>query len=297
MKKYSVTAFCAMCTLNTVYKALDLSTSDEGLKLKIMQRVLNVMSENFSESTNPTFLANKIFPVINKMSGNPDPYKAIKDKSNEIAKKIVAEIKSHVFEPSNFDSRLLRGIAAAITGNVIDYGNAFHKVNFDELKFIYFDILKRGFAINHIDKLKLLINNAKEILYFGDNAGEVFFDRLLIEILKEKIDKVYFVVKGGPIINDATLDDALAAKIDEVAEILTTGKPKLGIDLTDISNEVKSLLDSVDFAIFKGQANFETVNYQLEQIKIPKVNIFRAKCKPISEFLGVPLGSNIVIVQ
>lgn len=297
MKKYTISAFCAPCTLGTVYKTIELSTQNEKLKFEIMKKVLEVLKEEFNEKSNPTFLANKIFPIISKMSGNIDPYKQIKQKGNEIARSVVLEIKPHVLDVRSFRERVRRGIAAAITGNIIDYGNVFHKVNYDELSQSYYKILETGFMIDHTERLLKLIDKSKQIIYFADNAGEIFFDKLFLEVLKERINNIFFVVKGGPIINDATIDDAKIAKINDVAEVITTGTAKLGIDLRDISEEVKQLLDTADIAIFKGQANFETVIFQSESIKIPKVNIFRAKCRPIARYLQVPLGSNIVFIH
>jgi hypothetical protein len=52
---------------------------------------------------------------------------------------------------------------------------------------------------------------ATEILFLADNAGELVFDRLLLELLPRKTTTV--VVKGGPAINDALSADASAAEL------------------------------------------------------------------------------------
>ena len=48
---------------------------------------------------------------------------------------------------------------------------------------------------------KKAVKKAKRILYLADNAGEIVFDRILLEQLSDK--KIIFAVRGKPIINDA----------------------------------------------------------------------------------------------
>ncbi|MGD8446575.1 MAG: ARMT1-like domain-containing protein [Desulfobacterales bacterium] len=50
------------------------------------------------------------------------------------------------------------------------------------------------------------VGQSSLILYLADNAGEIVFDRVLIEqLIKLKKLIVVFVVREKPIINDATL--------------------------------------------------------------------------------------------
>jgi uncharacterized protein with ATP-grasp and redox domains len=59
---------------------------------------------------------------------------------------------------------------------------------------------------------------ADSILYLADNAGEIAFDRLLIERLGPH--RVTVAVHGAPVINDATLVDAQAVGFDDIAEAI-----------------------------------------------------------------------------
>ena len=81
---------------------------------------------------------------------------------------------------------------------------------------------EKDLVIDDIDKAYELANNAKKILYLADNAGEIVFDTLLVEQLKNMGLKVTYVVKSAPVINDATMDDVLFSGMDKIAdEILT----------------------------------------------------------------------------
>jgi uncharacterized protein with ATP-grasp and redox domains len=68
-----------------------------------------------------------------------------------------------------------------------------------DLKKTIKEALKKKFAIDDYEKFKENLKDAKTLLFFTDNAGEIRFDKLLIEtMLKEKrFEKVRFVVKRG----------------------------------------------------------------------------------------------------
>ena len=78
---------------------------------------------------------------------------------------------------------------------------------------------------------KKAVTEAQTILYLADNAGEIFFDRLLIEQLTGA--RVTLAVRGMPVINDATREDALAAGLEEIAEIIDNGSDAPGTILQD----------------------------------------------------------------
>ena len=72
------------------------------------------------------------------------------------------------------------------------------------------------------------VKNSRKILYLCDNAGEIVFDRFLIEILRDMGKEVTAVVKGSPVINDATLDDARMVGLHECATVIDNGNDGIG---------------------------------------------------------------------
>ena len=72
---------------------------------------------------------------------------------------------------------------------------------------------------------------AQSILYLADNAGEIVFDRLLIEQLSP--ERVTLVVRGGPIINDATIADVQAVGLDMIVKVIDNGSDAPGTILND----------------------------------------------------------------
>ena len=292
-----VSAECASCTLEFLTKLIRRSVSSEEEQIKLIQVMTIELGKVFDLKQNPSLMTNYLLGILYPKLSIDDPFKELKQESNRIAEKISKPIEDEIFRIPHINKRIIHGISAAIAGNIIDYGNPRHKVNLDDLHSVYLGILREGFVINHVSKFLEALKTTNKILYLGDNAGEVHFDRILVRILNELQKKIYYVVKGGPISNDATLDDARDAGIDRYAELITTGKALLGIDFNNISDELKELFDSVDLIISKGQANFETLNYFRNRIKKPVVFLLRAKCDPISRHLRVQKGTNLVIFQ
>jgi hypothetical protein len=139
-----------------------------------------------------------------------------------------------------------------------------------------------------IDMLRESIDSAKNILYLGDNCGEIVFDRLLIEQLP--LDKVTFVVRGGPIINDATMGDARETGMTELVNVIDNGSNIPGTVLEKCSKEFRECFVDADLIIAKGQGNYETLSSCEKNIFF----LLQAKCPVISGHIGCEQGSFIV---
>jgi uncharacterized protein with ATP-grasp and redox domains len=129
---------------------------------------------------------------------------------------------------------------------------------------------------------------AENILYLADNAGEIVFDRLLIEQLP--MEKVVVAVRGLPAINDATIQDAKIAGITELVEVIDNGSDAPATILEDCSERFLDAFNRADLIIAKGQGNYETLS------DIDK-NIFfllKAKCPVIAGHIGCEVGELIL---
>ena len=184
---------------------------------------------------------------------------------------------------------LLMAIKIAIAGNVIDFGvnEVRNKINIEkELK----NTLKQDFAFFDYDKLKNSLEETEEVLYLGDNTGEIAFDRILIEELQKK---VIYVVREKPIINDVTIEDALFCGIDKIAKVISSGCDALGTILRYCSKEFLNYYTKTKLIISKGQGNYET----LSEEKKPIFFLLKAKCPIIARDLGCGVGDIILKAQ
>ena len=110
------------------------------------------------------------------------------------------------------------------------------------------------------EKLEKEIQKADSILYLGDNAGEIFFDRLFIETMNHP--NVCFAVRGMPVINDVTLDDAAQVGMYQVCRVISNGFDAPSTLLEFCSTEFREVYANADLIISKGQGNFEGLMHE-----------------------------------
>lgn len=226
-------------------------------------------------------LSNEFCRII----GVTDPFEEEKASSNAIALELYKRWKPEVSSSLNpFDLALRLSIA----GNIMDYGA---NNSFDIIETIN-KVLKATFPIDHSSLLINNIRKAKRILYLGDNAGEIVFDKLFIETLMHP--EVFFAVKSAPILNDVTMIDAKAVGMDSVAQVISNGFDAPSTLLNKCSKEFLEIFHSADLIISKGQGNYEGL------MKTKDSRIFfllMTKCDVMAEKLNVEKGSYIVYNQ
>ena len=168
---------CLPCFLSQALKTSRIATTDE----KIQREVLDQAMENLIRlplDASPPRIAQIVYETIKTITGNKDPYFAIKKNQNELALDFYPELKTMV---RNSEDPLLLALKLAIAGNIIDFGVP------REIKDIRKEILiiiSSPLTVNDYSALKKTVHNAKLLLYLGDNAGEIVFARILIEELR-----------------------------------------------------------------------------------------------------------------
>ena len=232
----------------------------------------------------PPLMAQRIHRMIRQMTGDNDPYRDIKDRFNYFALELYPKLKERI-ERSR--EPLDTAIRLAIAGNIIDSGVNNHV-----------DETQVHNAIEHAltaplagdpEEFRKMISEAKDILYLADNAGEIVFDRLLIEQMP--LEKITLVVKGSPVINDACLVDAQATGIADLVEVINNGSDAPGTILAECSEKFKRRFENADLIIAKGQGNYET----LSDVKKDIFFVLKAKCPVIAHHIGCEVGSLVFI--
>jgi len=291
---------CLTCLSTIAYEVLQRAVDDPEIQMEGLKKTYELLTD-FNLTSLPTAIANKIYRMIIILTKNPDPFKEIKRQSGQLAKEAIERIRPHIEEKKQLHERFYRSIAASIAGNMIDFGTAGHSIKMTArfLEKIYFQIVEQGFAVNDSNQLFESLARTNSLLYIADNAGEVYFDTFLMDLMKKQGIKIILVVKGGPISNDATLDDVNDPLFMKIAnKIITTGTNALGVSILESSQEFREYLHTVDLIIAKGQSNFETLYYYHRTITDrPIYFIFRTKCACIAQFIGQKIGENIVFLK
>lgn len=272
---------CIPCFVRQLLDVIKMTTINKASQESLMRDCLKWISETDMFQAPPA-VSQLLHRKLREVTGVHDPYRAAKDAHNKVAGELVAPLKlslEHCVDP------LFTAVRYAITGNVIDLG-AKNGIGRDD---IYAEMKNadKQRLFGDLDDFKREAFNAKKILYLADNAGEIFFDRLLIEQLPA--GRVTLAVRGAPVINDATREDAETADIGKIAEIIDNGSDAPGTILADCNQEFRRRFETADMIISKGQGNFET----LSDIEKRVFFLLKVKCPLISSHIGFPTGTYI----
>ncbi|MDH5661935.1 MAG: ARMT1-like domain-containing protein [Elusimicrobiota bacterium] len=277
---------CIPCFFKQALEASKLSKADKATQKKVLDELSRLIPEIGLNSTPPE-MGRVIYQLVSKVTGERDLFKEIKQKSNKYSLKLYSDLKAKI-ESSN--DRLLTAVRLAIAGNVIDYGAQNNFVIEEEIE----NCLRGDFAIFDYIDFKEALNETDQILYLADNAGEVVFDKVLIEEIR-KLDPLggkqfFYVVRDKPVINDALVEDARACGIDEVAEVVSSGSDAPGTILELCSQEFLKLYEQAKMIISKGQGNFEAISEEDRPIFF----LLKAKCPVIAKDIGCRTGDVIL---
>ncbi|MDD2665739.1 MAG: ARMT1-like domain-containing protein [Methanocellales archaeon] len=276
---------CIPCLMRQALEAARFVTNDEKAQKKILKKVL-IELDGINWDTSPLEIAHVVHRIVRKESGVDDPYNVVKRQYNDIALKMYPNLKGMV---DRSPTPLLTALRLAIAGNIIDYGVG---SNFDLDKAIL-GVLEKEFKIYDLSEFMLILKTAKNLAYLADNAGEIVFDKILIETIlgEHDLDKILFVIKDEPIINDATEEDAIYVGIDEIQciEFLKVGVGVPGKGMNYSSKEFWKILAQSDMVIGKGQGNYEALSGHGKIFFL-----LTAKCPVIAKDLGVAIGDTIL---
>jgi uncharacterized protein with ATP-grasp and redox domains len=157
------------------------------------------------------------------------------------------------------DDPLYAGLQGAILGNYIDFSALQGEVSFEKLDEML-DLLHTIEVDRQVfEKLRADLEGGKELLYLTDNAGEIVFDRVWLEVIRDLFPNLAITVcvRGGPAQNDATIADA--EEIGMPFRVIDNGTCISGTVLEKASDELRAAMERADVVISKGQANVETL--------------------------------------
>lgn len=264
---------CLPCFFGQVARTLKYTGVNGDRGRDILRRVERVIEKASLEDV-PARTSTIIHRILREETGL-DPYIQVKNSYNRITLEMLPALR---LRAERAEDRLECGVRAAIAGNVIDFG-IYESIDLDRALEESFRLPLTGGVYPVFARA---VENSRSILYICDNAGEIVFDRILIEVLRDMGKQVTAVVKGSPVINDATLDDARAAGLHDCATVIDNGNDGIGTLLEACSPRFLEHYRSADMIISKGQANYETlVQERDERIFF----LFKVKCPVVAAFM------------
>jgi uncharacterized protein with ATP-grasp and redox domains len=274
---------CIPCFIRQGLDAARNITNDERIHEQIVREILRLTAD-IKLNQPPPLIGQIIHRRLRELTGVDDPYQTAKIRFNQLAMSMLPELRASMKRDPN---PLIAAAKMAIAANVIDLG----------VKSALSDeqacqaLREYATSATHGDwaEFQKQVDEAREILYLADNAGEIAVDRLLIEELGPK--RVTLAVRGQAVINDATLEDARYVGLDELVGIIDNGSDAPGTILDNCSAEFQKQFHKADLIIAKGQGNFET----LSDVDANIFFLLKVKCPVIATHIRLPVGTQALV--
>ena len=166
------------------------------------------------------------------------------------------EIRRRVNQAEN---PILAGMQFAILGNYLDFSALQGNVSYEKLDEMLSGAKEIDVTGPSFDAFVADLERGKKLLYLTDNAGEIGFDRVFAETIRQAYPnlEITFCVRGFVTQNDATREDAAAVGLP--FPVIDNGNRVAGTQIELLSPEAKQALDQADVILAKGMGNAETM--------------------------------------
>lgn len=285
--KYSID--CLPCLLQQAVRTAKKHLPNEEDQIVLVKEIMATMAA-MERNVSAPYIAHKIQIALKKALNNPDPYAEDKNYYNQEMLKLENElIQVRDSSPDHF----VTGLKLAAAGNIIDFGPGYD-LSRDKVLDTIKETLVKDYPQEVLFSLQTALKQAGKLLYLGDNAGEIVFDKIFISTIKDYYPslEVYFATRGEPVLNDITEADAYLVGMDRLAKIINNGTDIPGTVLEYCSPDFRKIFAEADAIISKGQGNFESL---YESGRDNLYYIFLCKCSLFMERLGARQNDLILI--
>jgi uncharacterized protein with ATP-grasp and redox domains len=283
---------CIPCILNMTISSLKQLPLDENSLKALYADILDIPALRGRQwNTTSAEIIEDIWQKIVEKVNSRDPFYKLKLRQNEKIMALYPFLKKMVTEATD---PLKVAVKLSILGNSMDLMVADPSLAIEKS---IAQKAKLPLSDENYAKFRLQLKGSRHLLIFGDNAGEIVFDRLLIETIKDiHQPEITFVVRSVPTLNDATLKEAKTVGIDQIITVIENGidGPLPGTLLDRCSNEVIDLVRQSDLIISKGGGNFDTLDEERKRLNKNISFLLLSKCEPYYHHFGIKLYQPIL---
>ncbi len=270
---------CIPCIFNMALSTMRKLKLSSDLTEALTTEILNLpmLRNHIWDVTNHQEIAEQVLLIITDKIQNPDPFYDLKIQQNQMVMNIYPRLQKMV---SDSAAPLFTAVKLATIGNAID---VMVSEKTTDLEAMVLQKLNSNIGETEYHLFLKKLQKSRSILYFTDNCGEIVFDKLLIETIKNFYAKeIVVVVCSQPMLNDATSEEASFVGLNDIVKVVGNGVagPLPGTILDRCSQEIRDLVQRADFVISKGGANFDTLEEETKRIKMDISFMFLAKCIP-----------------
>lgn len=285
-------ADCVPCILRMAVAALRQLPLDENIIRELCTEILEIPAlRGLDWNKTSAAVIEDIWRKIVKKIGSSDPFRLLKSNQNQKIMDLYPFFEKMVNEAAD---PLYLAVKLSILGNSMDLMVADPSLTVERS---IANKVKLPLSDENYSKFRKQLQATQHLLIFGDNAGEIVFDKLLIETIKKIYQpEIAFVVRSVPTLNDATFDEAKTVGIDEIATVIENGidGPLPGTVLNRCSSKVNDLVRQSDLIISKGGGNFDTLDEERKRLNKNISFLLLSKCEPYYRHFGVQIYQPIL---
>jgi uncharacterized protein with ATP-grasp and redox domains len=272
---------CIYCLVTAFGRSLEKADIPVCDKEGFTKEMIGVLNEKWN-SVNAPDCARDIHGLYRKYIKNDDPFREVKKRSNDTVMQMSVELEQTI---RNSEDPFTTALKLAIAGNIIDFA----VTDNCDLEGTIEKVLNSDFAVDHSEKLKEELKKAGKVLYIGDNAGEIVFDKLFIREIAHH--DLTYSVRGAPVINDATMEDAEYTGLASMVKVISSEYDAPSTILAKSGEEFRTNFEKADVIISKGQGNLEGLIGESD----PRIFfLLMVKCEVMAEFMDTETGSYVV---
>ena len=250
-----IDSYCIQCYLRRnadLVRPLGNEEETTAFLKKIMQMYIDAPADVPSPWFGP-----KVADLLHEMYGlEIDRFRQEKLDSNRFVLERMDDIRRRV---NGGEKPVLAGLQYAILGNYLDFSALQGNVSYEKLDEMLDGAKNIDVAGPVFDRFVSDLAKGKKLLYLTDNAGEIGFDRVFAETIRQAYPnlEITFCVRGFVTQNDATREDAAAVGLP--FPVIDNGNRVAGTQIELLSPEAKQALDQADVILAKGMGNTETM--------------------------------------
>ena len=278
---------CIPCILNMAISSLKQLPLDENALKALYADILDIpaLRGRLWNTTSAEIIEDVWQKIVEKINSR-DPFLKLKSSQNEKIMALYPLLEKMVNEAAD---PLKAAVKLSILGNSMDLMVADPAITIGKS---IAEKTKLPLSGENYSKFRQQLQTTRHLLIFGDNAGEIVFDKLLIETIKTIFQtEITFVVRSVPTLNDATIEEAQTVGIDKIVRVVENGidGPLPGTLLDRCSSEVNHLVSQSDLIISKGGGNFDTLDEERKNLNKKISFLLLTKCEPYYHHFGVKL--------
>lgn len=279
---------CFSCILHDLNGAMEMLLLSPEQQWEIVRRAAQFMDREFRPGVEPSYFITQVHRILKDVSGLRVPFAELRAQCNRVGLAVSERVAAEVagLPPEERFKRLIRW---SIAGNHLDFRTVGTGYDFevDAIASLLLKGMESGLFIDHTERIYRAVTASRQVLFIHDNVGEIALDKLLIREIRDCGPAVVSALRGGAITSDATLEDGEAVALAQAASrIICAGPDTLGISLREMTDELRSELETADLVMAKGQANYYVLSEYVKAYPRPVISLFSTKCHPVAGALG-----------